>query len=169
LDRLVREAREDPQFFHDLIYNTESVIDRLDYLSREEKAGILVTDPDSLVVGIAGKLRPGGDIEVCGASCGGSCGGTCAASCAGSCGASCGGSCQNSCGGTCGGSCGASCDSSCAASCAASCVASGDMQQFGQDVVLPGDLLEDPVQVAAIVREKIEVANFSKFNRQLGR
>jgi hypothetical protein len=169
INRLVQEARDDPQFFHDLIYNTERVIGRLDYLSRQEKAGILAIDPDSLVVGIAGRLKPGTVVEVCGASCGGSCGATCAASCAGSCGASCGGSCQNSCGGTCGGSCGASCDSSCAASCAASCVASGDMPQFGQDVVLPpGDILDDPVQVRDIVREKIRVANFSRFNRQLG-
>jgi hypothetical protein len=43
------------------------------------------------------------------------------------------------------------------------------MPQFGQDVVLPGDLIQDPVRVAELVREKIEVANFSRFNRQLGR
>jgi hypothetical protein len=168
LDKLVQEAREDPKFFHDLIYNTESVVGRLDYLSRQEKAGILSIDPDSLIVGIAGRLRPGGEVEVCGASCGGSCGATCAASCAGSCGASCGGSCQNSCAGTCGGSCGASCENSCAASCAASCVGSGDLPQFGQDVVLPEDIIADPVQAVAVVREKIGVANFSRFSRQIG-
>lgn len=167
LDRLVEEARRDPQFFHDLIFNTETVIERLDYLSRQEKAGILAVDPDSLVIGIAGSIRPGGEAAVCGASCGGSCGGTCAASCAGSCGASCGGSCQNSCAGTCGGSCGASCDSSCAGSCVTSCVVSGDMPQFGQDVILEADMIADPAEALAVVAEKIEVANFSKFSRQV--
>lgn len=169
LDRLVREAREDPAFFHDLVYNTEDVIGRLDYLSRQEKASILSIDPDSLVVGIAGRLQPGGELEVCGVSCGGSCGATCAASCAGSCGASCGGSCQSSCAGTCGGSCGASCTGSCAGSCAGSCVGSGDIPQFGGDLVLPGDLIIDPVEAVSVVREKVAVANFSRFNRQLGR
>jgi len=43
------------------------------------------------------------------------------------------------------------------------------MPQFGQDVILPGDSLDDPVRVLDIVREEIEVANFSRFNRQLGR
>jgi hypothetical protein len=166
---LVREARQDSQFFHDLIYNTESVIGKLDYLSRQEKASILAIDPDSLVIGVAGKFRPGGDVEVCGVSCAGSCGGTCAASCAGSCGASCGASCQNSCAGTCGGSCGASCDSSCAGSCAASCVASGDMPLFGSDRVLPADIIEDPARAVSLVREKIQSANFSSFTRQLRR
>lgn len=166
LDRLVREARADPEFFHDLIFNTEEVISRLGYLSRQEKAGILATDPDSLIIGLASSVTVGGDVEVCGASCAGSCGGTCAASCAGSCGASCGGSCQNSCGGTCGGSCGASCDSSCAASCAASCIASGDFPQFGGDVVLPGDVIEDVTQVVVLVTEQVQAANFSRFSRQ---
>lgn len=162
LRKLIEQARADPKFFHDLVYDTEKTITRLDYLSRREKAAILMVDPDRLVGSLIGKDKPGGSVEVCGVSCAGSCGATCVASCVGSCGGSCGGSCESSCGATCGGSCGASCSSSCADSCVASCVVSGDLQNPGTIVSLPESMNE---QIVKQIQVQIEGQNFSRFTR----
>lgn len=159
LQRLVRDARENPQFFHDLVWNTDRTVTGLEYLSAREKASILAVDPASLIGGVGGQV----EVEVCGASCGGSCGGSCAASCGGSCGASCGGSCENSCAGTCGGSCGTSCGNSCAGSCVTSCVASGGMEMGAELVTLPGDPLSQ--QIAEQVQVIQIAASFSRFRR----
>lgn len=137
LQRLISEARSNPEFFYRLVWDTERAVEEVDYLSPAQKESILAVQPEDLVVGLASNPGKAALVSreafeefdlsaVCGASCGASCGGSCAASCAGSCGGSCGGSCESSCAGTCGGSCGASCGTSCAASCAASCVVSGD-------------------------------------------
>jgi hypothetical protein len=32
IERLVKQAREDPQFFHDLVFNTEKALGKIDYL-----------------------------------------------------------------------------------------------------------------------------------------
>jgi hypothetical protein len=177
IDRLVREARDDAEFFHNLIYDTEAVLGRLDYLTRQEKARILEIDPDALVAGFARGQWPGAGLtllspEACGVSCGGSCSASCAGTCAGSCGGSCGGSCAASCGG----SCGASCASSCVGSCGVSCAASESIRfpQSGEgDVVQGDDLLGDAAEVLVpavnAVRDQITQAHFSRFRRQSDR
>jgi len=161
LKKLIEQARSDPKFFHDLVFNTEHTITRLDYLTRREKAAILMVDPDRLVAGLVGKVDPG-SVEVCGVSCAGSCGGTCLASCVGSCGGSCGGSCESSCGATCGASCAGSCGNSCADSCVGSCVASGALQNPADYVTLPESVNE---QILRQIQVKIEGQNFSRFSR----
>jgi hypothetical protein len=38
IEKLVKQAREDPQFFHDLVFNTEKTLGKLDYLDRPTNA-----------------------------------------------------------------------------------------------------------------------------------
>lgn len=162
LERLKREAANDPHIFHGLVFRTEETVRKLDFLSNDAKDAIIRFKADDIAAGLAGRIDPG-DLEVCGASCGASCGGSCAASCAGSCGGSCGGSCENSCAATCGGSCGASCGNSCAGSCVTSCVVSGD-SQFNRDIVtLPPDQLTG--QIRQLVSAQAVQINFSRFQR----
>ena len=163
IEKLVRNARENAQFFHDLVWNTERTIAEIDYLTRQEKANILSLNPENVVAGLATGGRGTSPVEVCGVSCAGSCGGTCAASCIGSCGASCGLSCEQSCGATCGGSCGASCSNSCADSCVASCEVSGDRFRPDDDFVLPGESLQQ--NIIAQVRLHLNPGSFSRFER----
>ncbi|MBN3815596.1 hypothetical protein G3N57_02805 [Paraburkholderia sp. Se-20369] len=162
ISKLIEEAKANPDFFHDLVWNTEKAIASIDYLTRKEKAAILSVDPDQLVVGLVSGGRGTSPVEVCGVSCAGSCGGTCVASCVGSCGASCGGSCETSCGATCGGSCGASCSSSCADSCAASCVGSGDHSRF-DEFVDPAIGLQQSIMNQ--IRRDLAAQSFSRFVR----
>jgi hypothetical protein len=94
---LIKQAKEDPKFFHNLVWKTEETLSSVGYLSRDEKASILRVSPEDLVVGLAtGRFTPGTLAADCGASCGGSCGGSCGVSCGGSCGVSCGVSCASS-------------------------------------------------------------------------
>lgn len=95
VERLLQEAREDATFFHELVFNAEEVIGRLDYLTRAEKASIVALDPADLVAGLAGHiLTPDGLVSGCGSSCGDSCNYTCV----GSCGHTCSSSCDTTCG-----------------------------------------------------------------------
>ena len=68
IHRLIEEARKNPQFFHDLVFDTEKVLAQIDYLSRLEKAAILAVDPDRFVAGLvnSGVLNPGGPAQGCG-------------------------------------------------------------------------------------------------------
>lgn len=120
--RLVERARQDPQFFHDLVFNAESVLEKLDFLDRSEKASLIGSDPDAFIARLIGTLS-GCDVTCtssCGATCGDSCGYTtnivdrgeidavfrarfpgfggsrvtgCDVTCTSSCGATCGSSC----------------------------------------------------------------------------
>lgn len=122
LKRLVEQAREDPQFFHDLVFNAEELLGKLDYLGRAEKASLIGQDPEAVIGRLIGALE-GCDVTCtssCGATCGQSCGYTtnlvgrfgdiqqalagrfqfgrpqvqwCDVTCTSSCGATCGGSC----------------------------------------------------------------------------
>ncbi len=96
LEKLIEKTKNDPQFFHDLIWDTEKVLSTTDFLTRQEKAAFLAINPENLIVGLAtgsfgGRISDhhnncgasGGDS--CGASCGGSCGVSCEASCATTC------------------------------------------------------------------------------------
>lgn len=176
LQRLILDAKNDPEFFHRLVWDTGETVQQLDYLTDVQKESILAVQPEDLVVGLASNPVKTGAltreafseldlVSVCGASCGASCGGSCGASCAGSCAGSCGMSCENSCAGTCGASCGSSCSNSCAASCAGSCVVSGDAQrQWGEEVVLPAayELTKTISQEIDAVREG---KTYTRFNR----
>lgn len=171
LQRLMREAKADPRFFYDLVWNTDEAVERVDYLSDAQKAALRGVQPEDLVVGLATSevavraIDPFELSELCGLSCAASCGGSCASTCGGSCGASCGGSCQSSCGASCGGSCGASCDTSCMGSCAASCVVSGDLARFGDDLVTLPEQLDLNTTIANEIKAVTAGAQFTKFNR----
>jgi hypothetical protein len=90
-----KRAKKDPQFFHRLVYDPESVIADLP-ASRFIKAAFLGIDPDTIWGRI---LQPPGLVAGCGDSCGW-------ASCDDTCG-------DRSCGHTCGDSCGKTCADSC--------------------------------------------------------
>ncbi len=97
LATLISKARSDAKFFHDLIWNTESALKEIDYLSREEKASLIRFSPEDLIVGLAtGRLVPGDSVATCGATCGGSCGGSCGVTCGSSCAGSCTVTCSTS-------------------------------------------------------------------------
>jgi hypothetical protein len=96
LARLVEQARRDPQFFHNLVFDPDRVIAKLDYLSRESKAALVALDPARVIGGLARLAKD------CGVTCGGSsCEDTCGSvSCNHTCTDSCTNTCKNSCGGT---------------------------------------------------------------------
>jgi hypothetical protein len=114
LDRLVKQAREDPAFFHDLVFAPEKTLAKLDYLDRREKGMIVSINPEDVIAGLAGLLmNPAGDVSVCGISCDPSCDSTCG---------------EGSCFGTCiSGSCSQTCGSS-------SCDITTQIASFGGDV-----------------------------------
>src|ERR687898_345848 len=96
LDRLVERARNDPGFFHLLVFQPEKAIAELDFLDRREKGRIVSISPEDVISGLVGLVRsPGGALAVCDHSCSDSCDSTCGSG-------SCFGTCFSSCGHTCG-------------------------------------------------------------------
>lgn len=113
LEQLAAQARSDPAFFHALVFDTEKVLAKLDYLDRSAKASLVAISPEEIIGILVGKLN------YCGFTCSDSCGFTCGA---GSCGHTtslvdrgslvsqagraqyCGDTCMSSCGYTCGSS-----------------------------------------------------------------
>jgi len=142
IQRIVLEAKEDPNFFHSLVFEPEKILNRLDYLDRKSKSAVVSIDPASVVASLFGSYRcadvtcactnicTGGNTHTCtGATCAAtqlsrldrqsvenmahaSCGGGETCSCTS-------GTCGDTCGGstcsvTCSGdSCGRTCDNSC--------------------------------------------------------
>ncbi len=53
ISKLIAKAREDAAFFHQLVWKPEAVLASLDFLSREEKAALVATDPETLVEELA--------------------------------------------------------------------------------------------------------------------
>ena len=96
LKRLVEQARSDPEFFHDLVFNPQKAISRAKYLDERTKLTLRRLNADILLR----NLLPD-KIAECGDTCG-----------AGSCSSTCGsGSCLDTCKSSCGSTCGArSCD-----------------------------------------------------------
>src|SRR5438128_1578859 len=79
LEELVRRARSDPSFFHQLVFKPEEVVGKLDFLDRREKGMILALAPEDVIAGLAGlAVNPAGGV----AECGNTCLETCASSCA---------------------------------------------------------------------------------------
>jgi hypothetical protein len=113
LEKIVKMAKEDPKFFHALVFDTENTLKKVDFLDRQSKASLVAVSPDQVLGAMIGEL------EFCGVTCTApSCGTTCTG---GSCGVTatgiervqgevqfCGVTCTApSCGTTCtGGSCG---------------------------------------------------------------
>jgi hypothetical protein len=58
LERLIRQARENPQFFHDLVFNTENILAKLDYLDRKTKASILSTPEEVIAIMVRRGIQP---------------------------------------------------------------------------------------------------------------
>lgn len=91
--QLAQRAREDPGFFHALIFNPQSVLSEFEGLDRQTQAKILSINPDTFVENL---VMP---FQQCGITCGDdscektcgmrSCNVTCASSCSAS---TCGGS-----------------------------------------------------------------------------
>jgi hypothetical protein len=94
LKKLLEKARTDSDFFHQLVFDPEKAISRLDYLDRKAKSDILRFSADQL---LRNMLPP--DVLECDTTCGGtSCGTTCGgSSCLTTCGSSCGTTCASSC------------------------------------------------------------------------
>jgi hypothetical protein len=97
LSRLVEQAREDPGFFHALVFEPEKALADLDYLDRREKGAIVSLRPEDVIAGLAGLIvGPGGAAAVCDYSCHDSCNSTCGeGSCFGTCMST---SCDHTCG-----------------------------------------------------------------------
>jgi len=94
LEKLLEQAKKDPQFLHNLIFNSEEAITKLDYLTKDQKASLIAISPETIFAGLTG-LNRFGPLEVCGDSCTDSCGNTCGS---GSCFGTCYSSCDNTCG-----------------------------------------------------------------------
>jgi|SRR5579859_2032723 hypothetical protein len=95
LQSIQKRAKKDPQFFHRLVYDPESILAELPD-SRFVKAAFLGIDPNTIWGRI---LQPPGPVQGCGVTCGSmSCDDTCG-------GRTCGNTCTDSCGSTCGDSC----------------------------------------------------------------
>ncbi|MCK5507546.1 MAG: hypothetical protein KAI50_03380 [Desulfobacterales bacterium] len=75
LQRLVAQAKEEPKFFHALVFDTENVLSKLDYLDRETKAALVAISPEEVIATI------GGEVMGCDVTCTSSCGVTCNKSC----------------------------------------------------------------------------------------
>jgi hypothetical protein len=96
-EKLVEQARNDPKFFHALVFDPERTIATLEYLDRREKAMLVALRPEDVISGLLGLVTSaGGAVAVCGHSCEDSCDDTCGAgSCLGTCLSS---SCDHTCG-----------------------------------------------------------------------
>src|SRR5690349_14038636 len=120
LEQLTKRAKEDPQFFHDLVFEPERALASADFLERREKSKIISIDPDAVIAGLAGLFVSEEAVYLCGETCNGSCGVTCET---GSCGRTCDSSCRRTCGGI-------SCDSTTA------------IMQERERVILPADQIQ---------------------------
>jgi hypothetical protein len=49
LTRLVERAREDAQFFHDLVFNPDGILDQIQDLDRDTRAGLASFSPEEFV------------------------------------------------------------------------------------------------------------------------
>jgi hypothetical protein len=88
LERVVRRAREDPAFFHALVYDPRRALSAIGEIDRESESRLLSINPESLVERLITPLMKCGMTcgdDSCERTCGTrSCGVTCASSCSGS-------------------------------------------------------------------------------------
>ncbi len=57
LHKLVDQAREDPKFFHELVFNTVNVLKQIDYLDHEIRTTLERNSPEEVIAKICG-VRP---------------------------------------------------------------------------------------------------------------
>jgi hypothetical protein len=127
LKRLVEQARSDPSFFHELVFNPKKAIERAKYLDEKTKLTLRRLNADFLLR----NLLPD-KIAECGGTCGdGSCTSTCGA-----------GSCLDTCKSSCGSTCGAkSCDHT-----------SGFGEIIEEDPLMPGGIAAGGVVKAKAIK-----------------
>lgn len=118
-DQLVELAKNDPAFFHALVFDPEKTMEKTGFLDRSTKGAIVGKDPAEIVAKIAGINQYCGN--TCSSSCDNTCGGSCGfttnlqapaqrgiqyfsrlSSSVFNCGNTCTSSCDNTCGGSCG-------------------------------------------------------------------
>ena len=76
VEQLVAKAKQDPQFFHALVFNPEQVLGELKSLDRKSKAAILAFDPEAALGELAARAE-----ETAALALAGSCKNTCNRSC----------------------------------------------------------------------------------------
>jgi hypothetical protein len=78
LSAIIEKAKNDPKFFHDLVFNPEEALKGLENVDRNTKGAIVAANPDSLI-----QIIVSGTVSWCDVTCTSSCGVTCSG---GSCG-----------------------------------------------------------------------------------
>lgn len=66
LNQLLEEAREDPELFHNLVFNPEEAIQDIDYLDRATKGRLVGMEPEDIIGGIVGEPPIGSELADCG-------------------------------------------------------------------------------------------------------
>lgn len=84
---VMKQARKDPQFFHQLIFNPKKALSKATFLDRKSKARLLRVRPETVIASITGHLKGCPDAFTCvSGTCGNTCGGnSCIDTCIGSC------------------------------------------------------------------------------------
>lgn len=102
INRLVKQARNDPEFFHALVFDPEKVFSQVDYLNHNAKSLLQTIKPEYLISAtvttiFSASCDANTTCSCTSGTCGGpTCGGsTCDVTCSGD---SCGSTCGNSCG-----------------------------------------------------------------------
>lgn len=71
MNRLVEQARHDPEFFHALVFDTKNVLSKLGHLDRQARAALASISPEEVVGHLIGGMK------WCDVTCESSCGYTC--------------------------------------------------------------------------------------------
>jgi hypothetical protein len=96
LEKIIGRAKEDPKFFHALVFNPSSLAEELRELDDEARDLIFKARPGKNIGRLIGQAA--GDCSCTSGTCEGTCGGsTCGVTCSGD---SCGRTCDDSCGHT---------------------------------------------------------------------
>lgn len=63
LQQLVRQAREDPELFHALVFDSDTVLARLSYLDQDARDALSRSTPELFVASLVGETREPGFVE----------------------------------------------------------------------------------------------------------
>lgn len=74
INELIAHAKEDPKFFHSLIFEPEKVLGTLDHLDRQSRGNIVATNVEEIFSRLLGVAECG---NTCTSSCDNTCGGSC--------------------------------------------------------------------------------------------
>lgn len=66
LQQLVRQAREDPELFHALVFDSDKVLARLSYLDEDARDALSRSTPELFVASLVGETREPGFAEASG-------------------------------------------------------------------------------------------------------